>query len=88
MSLITRLPAGFLSDRIGRIHSYLIAYILIALGFILISINTTTLIMGLGVILIGSGQGMAPPIGTAFLNDNVDDKIEIWQLQFILQIWK
>jgi len=74
MSLITRLPAGVLSDRIGRIYTYLITYIFISSGFILISLHTTPLIIGLGVALIGSGQGMAPPIGTAFLNDNVDDR--------------
>jgi len=84
MNFITRLPMGIICDRIGRKCSFLITYIVMILGFFLISLDTTILIIGIGMALIGSSQGMAAPVTTILFHENVDERDRLLALSIYL----
>jgi MFS family permease len=70
---LTRMPAGRLSDRIGRKRPLLLSFIILTLAFVLLSEVGDPIIIGLTMLLYGIAHGIRAVSEWAFLGDVVSE---------------
>jgi len=68
------LLAGFLSSRIGHGHAIVVALATIAAGLLVAASAPSAWVLGVGVVMIGSGAGIYPPSGLVMINTAISEQ--------------
>ncbi|MCW4050309.1 MAG: MFS transporter [Candidatus Bathyarchaeota archaeon] len=86
-NMLTRFPAGVISDRIGRRTPMLIAYGLLTVSFTLIALSGNVIVLGLALALYGVCWGTRAVSEWSLLTDLVEPEIKTISISYLSSVF-